>query len=217
MNRFRTNLAELNMNDKKILGVIFWHQQINPKGIRSNELRRQIPIHGSMNDTAFLKHLKKLQELRLIEREESKSEGGQIQVFYRLNKDIFNLMYSEHEAKFYDVSKKEVELFLESIKNIETDKYTESIMEFLLGRLILTAFNALIQEDEMIRGAIYFDMWEKTKDLLEGIRSKTRRDNEEKKKAYDTLLELLEPYSDRSIGKQVMLNKLYDSLKKIDF
>ncbi len=106
------------------------------------------------------------------------------------------------------------ELFIKSIQHYESDKYAVAILELILGRLILTSITSYLQEDEMIREAIYYDMWEKIKDLLEGIRIKTKKNKEEKKKVYAALLELLKPYSERHIGKQVHLDEIYDELVK---
>jgi hypothetical protein len=206
---------KLNENEMKIVRVIFWHQRENPRGIRSNSLLKENPIKGSMSKTAFFNRLNSLKESGLVEQDISYTEGGQEQVYNRIKQDFFDLMCKESDVIEYLFFKREAELFIQSIQHYESDKYVVSVIEFLSGRLILLAINSMLQEDEDVRGTFYYDIWEKIKDLLDSLHIKTLKNKEEKKKAYRALLELLQPYSSRSIGKQVMLDKVYDGLMKV--
>lgn len=212
LRKLDTDFKGLKENELGILFKIFWHQQEDPNGIRSNVLKKTTPLRGAMNDTAFYNRLKVLLERGLVEKEIIRPSGKREQVYYHIKKEIFDIMCEEsiHTKYLLEEVKKQ---FLIDIKKYKPEAYAAAIIEFLFGRLILVALDTIITNEKEMRDTYYYYIFEDIKGLLEGLYLRTLSSKEDKHIAYCTLLELFQPYSATPLGKQTKLDEAYEFFK----
>lgn len=204
-----------NKREQIILGTILNYQYENSNGIRHGKLWLLIQKTEKMPYSSFNRILSKLVKEKdsIIEKEVIGNKKGK-PTLYRIKKDIFFGILEKNEIIYELLIKKEVDSFIDDIQNLDTNAYVNAVMEFLFGHITLLGIVAMLYENKKVRDISYYAVFDNIVRLIDSIADKGKS-KEEKEKIFESLFEVLKPFSERGIGKKVSLDKIYEGWKDI--
>ena len=95
-----------------------------------------------------------------------------------------------------------------------TNAYVNAVMKFLFVHITLLGIVATLYKNIKVRDISYYAVFDNIVRLIDSIADKGKS-KEEKEKIFESLFEILKPFSERGIGKKVSLDKIYEGWKYI--
>jgi DNA-binding HxlR family transcriptional regulator len=206
-------LADMDEMEHRILTAIF-QAQVQNKGMSWGELLELDTIGKKMSRQTFSHRLQDLQKRGLVVREEIKNKRGK-PTYYRLNSGLYSEL-DEFREKFYPWAvEKEIRDFEKDIESHDTAHYVDAMMELALSRLIVLGIALSAFQQEGARWLFYEANYQNIEQILQHILERASRSKIDKEQTLSRLFEILEPYSERAIGKRFALDDVYNSKQAV--
>lgn len=195
-----------------IIQTIFKYQyEEEPKGILWGELLNSVSIKTTMmSRQTFSNRLKDLFDKGLVEKEKIIGQRGN-PTLYRLEPNLYAGLMEFGEMSFPGYLKNEIERFEKDIESFETKIYIEDLMELALARLNVLAIAIMVFKTEGARWMFYEENYQNIEQILGYILNRASRSKEDKKQTLNKLFEILEPFSNRPIGRRFELHEIYNA------
>lgn len=202
------SLDRLDDRERSILSCIFQFQIEDEKGVSWGKLLDLIEITNKMSRQTFSLRLKALTERGLIEKEIINDERGK-PTFYRLESKLFNELKEHREFLSWNLEKA-IHDFDKDIESFSTPQYVEGMMELANGILDSSIILLTVPQTDGAKWMLYESTYKNIEVVFRKILKRAIESQEDKKQTLVKLFEILEPLSQRPIGKRFGFGELYD-------